>query len=107
MAAGDPDLAFRNLVAFARSVYEVPIPRQYDIAVGGAGFPKDSNLYQASRVPSYLFFAPKPVVRPGGYFIIPARCEEGAGSGIGEKRFFSALRDAPGVQSVLQDARRQ
>ena len=106
VAAGDPDLAFRNLVAFARSVYEVPIPRQYDIAVGGAGFPKDSNLYQASRVPSYLFFAPKPVVRPGGYFIIPARCEEGAGSGIGEKRFFSALRDAPGVQSVLQDARR-
>jgi nickel-dependent lactate racemase len=106
VAAGHPNEAFRNLVDFARSVYEVPVPRQYDIAIGGAGFPKDSNLYQASRVPSYLFFAPTSVVRPGGYFIIPARCEEGAGSGIGEQRFFSALSDAPDIQSVLKDARR-
>ena len=106
VSAGHPDEAFRNLVDFARSVYEVPVPHQYDIAIGGAGFPKDSNLYQASRVPSYLFFAPTSVVRPGGYFIIPARCEEGAGNGIGEQRFFSALSDAPDIQSVLEDARR-
>ena len=57
VTAGDPEEAFRDLVAFARSVYEVPIPQQYDIAIGGVGFPKDSNLYQASRAPSYLFFA--------------------------------------------------
>lgn len=106
VAAGNPDEVFRKLVDFARSVYEVPVPQQCDIAIGGAGFPKDSNLYQASRVPSYLFFAPTSVVHPGGYFIIPARCEEGAGSGIGEQRFFSALRDAPDIQSVLEDARR-
>ena len=87
VTAGDPEEAFQDLVAFARSVYEVPIPQQYDIAIGGVGFPKDSNLYQASRAPSYLFFAPTCVVRPGGYFIIPARCEEGAGSGVGEQRF--------------------
>jgi nickel-dependent lactate racemase len=46
------------------------------------------------------------VVRPGGYFIIPARCEEGAGAGVGEQRFFKAMRDAPDVQSILEDARR-
>ncbi len=106
VAAGEPEAAFQELVAFARSVYEVPIPHQYDVAIGGAGFPKDANLYQASRVPSYLFFAPTPVVRPGGFFIIPARCEEGAGEGVGEQRFFAALRDAPDVQSILDDARR-
>jgi len=105
VGAGHPGEVFRELVDFARSVYEIPVSRRYDIAIGGAGFPKDSNLYQASRVPSYLFFAPTPVVRPGGYFIIPARCEEGAGSGIGEQRFFAALRDAPDIQSVLEDAR--
>jgi nickel-dependent lactate racemase len=104
--AGDPEQAFQDLVAFARSVYEVPIPRQYDIAIGGVGFPKDSNLYQASRAPSYLFFAPTCVIRPGGYFIIPARCEEGAGSGVGEQRFLSAMRDTPDVQSILDDARK-
>jgi len=106
VTAGDPELAFHDLVEFAKAVYEVPISKQYDIAIGGVGFPKDANLYQASRAPSYLFFAPTPVVCPGGYFIIPARCEEGAGAGVGEQRFFSAMRDAPDVQFILDDARR-
>jgi nickel-dependent lactate racemase len=106
VAAGDPEAAFVELVAFARTVYEVPIPHQYDVAIGGVGYPKDTNLYQASRAPSYLHFAPTPVVRRGGYYIIPARCEEGAGEGVGEQRFFAALRNAPDVQFVLDDARR-
>jgi lactate racemase len=106
VTAGNPEAAFQDLVAFARSVYEVPIPQQYDIAIGGVGFPKDANLYQASRAPSYLFFAPTCVLRPGGYFIIPARCEEGAGTGVGEQRFLSAMRDAPDVAFILEDARR-
>jgi nickel-dependent lactate racemase len=106
VVAGDPEEAFQDLVAFARSVYEVPVPQQYDIAIGGVGFPKDSNLYQASRAPTYLFFAPTCVVRPGGYFIIPARCEEGAGSGVGEQRFLSAMRDMPDVKSILDDGRK-
>jgi len=106
VAAGNPDEAFADLVAFARSVYEVAIPHQCDIAIGGVGFPKDSNLYQASRAPSYLFFAPTCVIRPGGYFIIPARCEEGAGSGVGEQRFFSAMKDAPAIKCILEDGRR-
>lgn len=106
VAAGDPEAAFRELVAFARTVYEVPIPQQYDVVIGGVGYPKDSNLYQATRAPSYLFFAPTPVVRPGGFIIIPARCEEGAGAGVGEQRFLAALRDAPDVQFVLDDARK-
>jgi len=104
--AGDPELAYRDLVAFARSIYEVPITDQVDIAIGGVGFPKDTNLYQASRAPSYLFFAPVPVVRTGGYLIIPARCEEGVGDGVGEQRFLSAMRDAPDIQFILDDARR-
>lgn len=105
VTAGDPEAAFKDLVDFAKSVYEVPIEKQYDITIGGVGFPKDTNIYQASRAPSYLFFAPIPVVRPGGYLIIPARCEEGAGAGVGEQRFFKAMRNAPDIQSILDDAR--
>jgi nickel-dependent lactate racemase len=104
--AGDPEMAFRDLVTFARSIYEVAVPSQVDIAIGGVGFPKDTNLYQASRAPSYLFFAPLPVVRQGGFMIIPARCEEGAGDGVGEQRFLKAMRDAPDIQFILDDARR-
>jgi nickel-dependent lactate racemase len=107
VVAGEPEAAFQQLVTFARSVYEVSIPHQYDIVIGGVGYPKDTNLYQASRAASYLFFAPTPVVKPGGFLIIPARCEEGAGEGVGEQRFFAAVRDAPDVQYILEDARRR
>lgn len=103
--AGEPVETHAQLVTFARSIYEVDIPQQYDVAIGGAGFPKDANLYQASRAASYLFFAPTSVVRPGGFLIIPARCEEGAGDGVGEQRFLNAMRDAPDIQSILDDAR--
>ena len=106
VAAGDPDLAFQKLVTFARKVNETAIPHQFDLAIGGVGFPKDTNLYQASRAPTYLHFAPTPVVREGGCYIIPARCEEGAGSGAGEQRFLNAMRSAPNVQFILEDARR-
>jgi nickel-dependent lactate racemase len=105
VAAGEPQAAFKELVTFARSTYEVEIPHQYDVVIGGAGFPKDANLYQASRAASYLFFAPTPVVKPGGYILVPAPCEEGAGDGVGEQRFLSAMRDAPDVQHILDDAR--
>jgi nickel-dependent lactate racemase len=105
VAAGESQETHHRLVAFARSVYEVRIPRRYDVAVGGVGYPKDANLYQASRAASYLFFAPTPVVKPGGFLIVPARCQEGAGEGVGEQRFLAAMRDAPDVQAILDDAR--
>jgi nickel-dependent lactate racemase len=106
VAAGEPDAAFRTLVALAKKVYEVPIPRQVDVAVAGVGYPKDANLYQASRAPSYLFFAPTPVVRPGGFYIVPAPCPEGAGAGVGEGRFLKAMQQARDVRAILADARR-
>jgi nickel-dependent lactate racemase len=104
--AGEPEAAFMELVALARSIYEVPIPHQYDVAVGGVGFPKDANLYQTSRAASYLHFAPTPVVKPGGFYILPARCEEGAGEGVGEQRFLEKLRDATDMTSLLEELRR-
>jgi lactate racemase len=104
--AGEPEAAFRELVAFAKTLYEVPVPKQYDVAVAGVGYPKDANLYQASRAASYLFFAPTPVVKPGGVFIVPAPCSEGAGEGVGEQRFLRAMQEAPDVHSILDDARK-
>ena len=104
--AGEPQAAFQELVARARELYEVPVPQQYDVAVAGVGYPKDANLYQASRAASYLFFAPLPVVKPGGIIIVPAPCSEGAGEGVGEQRFLKAMQEAPTVSDVLDDARR-
>jgi nickel-dependent lactate racemase len=105
VGAGEPEATFDELVTFAKTVYEVPVPRQYDVAVAGVGFPKDANLYQASRAASYLHFAPTPVVRRGGVYIVPAPCGEGAGDGVGEQRFLKAMQDAPSVPFILENAR--
>jgi nickel-dependent lactate racemase len=99
--AGDPIKAHDQLVAFAKTVYETEVPCQCDIVVAGVGFPKDANLYQASRAASYLVFAPKPVVRKGGFIILPARCAEGAGSGAGEREFLKALSSVRTMDELI------
>lgn len=104
--AGDPEPTFRELVSSARQVYEVPIPRQVDVAVAGVGHPKDLNLYQATRAVSYLFFAPTPAVRDGGVFILPAPTPEGAGQGLGEQRFLQTMRDASDMPTLLAELRK-
>jgi nickel-dependent lactate racemase len=104
--AGEPETTFEELVVAARAVYEVPVPRQYDVAIGGVGYPKDTNLYQASRAASYLFFAPTPVVKEGGFLIVPAPCEEGAGDGVGEQRFYETMKNATTMPSLLDELRR-
>ncbi|HUE75922.1 MAG TPA: nickel-dependent lactate racemase, partial [Chloroflexota bacterium] len=47
--AGEPAATFDSLVSVARAQFTVPLDDQVDLAVAGVGYPKDSNLYQASR----------------------------------------------------------
>ncbi|MCC6626498.1 MAG: nickel-dependent lactate racemase [Chloroflexi bacterium] len=104
--AGAMRPAYQELVAVARTLVEAPVDRQFDVVVAGVGYPKDANLYQASRAASYIFFAPKPIVRPGGAIIVPAACPEGPGAGLGERRFYEAMCAAPDMVTLLDDARR-
>ncbi len=106
IAYGSPFAVQDHLAELARPLFTVPIPRQVDIAIAGVGYPKDVNLYQASRAASYLQFAPTPVVRKGGVIIIPAPCPEGAGEGAGEQRFLAAMALPGGVHGVIERARR-
>jgi nickel-dependent lactate racemase len=107
VAAGEPVAAFEKLVQSARQLYEVEVTQQFDVVVGGVGYPKDVNLYQASRAPTYLFFAPRPVVRKGGTIIIPARCQEGVGQGVGERRFHELMRWARDATEIVEAARQE
>ena len=104
--AGETEAAFETCVETARRLFEIPIFRQYDVAVAGVGYPKDVNLYQASRAVSYLFFAPTCVVKEGGVFILPATTPEGAGDGPGERRFFEKMRSSTDMTSLLAQLRR-
>jgi nickel-dependent lactate racemase len=91
--SGEPIETHKKLIQKAKSIYEIPLTKSYDVVVCGVGFPRDSNLYQATRAASFLYFAQRPVINHNGYIIIPAPCFEGAGKGIGEQRFFSMLKN--------------
>jgi len=91
--AGEPLQTYDFLVKKARQISEITILKPFDVAICGIGFPKDANIYQTSRAASYLFYLPNKVVKKGGYIIIPAKCNEGAGKGIGEQRFFEMLKN--------------
>lgn len=105
--AGAPLAVHHSLVKVAEKVFTTTIPEQADVAVAGIGYPKDSNLYQASRVATNLFFAPTPVVREGGIVILLAPCQEGAGQGPGERRFHEIMKQAESPASVVTDARQR
>ncbi len=105
VAYGAPESVQNHLAELAGRLYTVPIPGQADLAVAGVGHPKDANLYQASRAATYLHFAPTPVVRRGGVIVLPATCPEGAGDGVGERRFLDAMRDAGGPDAIVARAR--
>jgi len=107
VAAGEPEATFESLVERARRLYEVEVSQQYDVVIGGVGYPKDVNLYQASRAPTYLFFAPRPVVKKGGTIVIPARCQEGVGQGLGERRFHELMRSAHDAKEIVDTARKE
>ena len=105
IAYGAPEAVQDHLAEIAREIYVAQIPGQVDVAVAGVGYPKDVNLYQASRAASYLQYGPTPVVRPGGVIIIPAACPEGAGEGAGEQRFLEAMQHPGGLAGIIADAR--
>jgi lactate racemase len=104
--AGDPIAVHEVLVAVARSVYEVPVPCQYDVVIAQVDPPKDVNLYQASRAATYIGLSATPPISPSGVIIVAARCPEGAGAGRGEQRFFTALSQASDLQKLLAEFRR-
>ena len=104
--AGRPEDTFEEIVKAAKGLYEVPVQQEYDVVVAGVGFPKDMNLYQASRAASQLFFAPASVVKDGSVFIVPAPTPEGAGQGEGERRFLETMRSGNDMPSLLAELRR-
>jgi nickel-dependent lactate racemase len=104
--AGDPIAVHDALVAVARSVYEVSVPRQYEVVIAQVDPPKDVNLYQASRATTYIGLSATPPISPSGVIIVAARCPEGAGTGRGEQRFFTTLSQASDLQELLAEFRR-
>lgn len=72
--AGDPRLAHRTGIQYAREVYEVPVKRQYPIVIASA-HPYEMDLWQATKA---LASGERMTTR-GGTLILVAACPEGTG----------------------------
>jgi len=105
--AGHPETVHREMSAWVREEAIVPVNSEFPIVIGAAGHPKDSNLYQATRIPTYLCYARRPVVAPGGVILVPAACPEGAGQGAGERLFEEMLGRGGTPDEIIDRARRE
>ena len=104
-SAGRPRAVVSDLAATAKEALSVPVRDPYDAVIAGVGAPKDANLYQATRAATYVRLGAHDPVRPGGRVVVPARLEEGAGHGTGERRFYDRLRSATDPDSLYESMR--
>lgn len=95
--AGDTKFVFKKGVEFAKSIFEVRAKGFSDIVVCGVGYPKDVNLYQASRAINYVLNVDRPVLKKGGVLIVAAALRDGIGQSPTEKIFYRemAAMDSP------------
>ncbi|MBC7330845.1 MAG: nickel-dependent lactate racemase [Synergistetes bacterium] len=101
--AGHPEEAYKEGVEFARRVYEVEVPEPSDIVIAVPKYPKDRDLYQATRAVNNVLFGPKPLVKRGGIVIIPASCEDG----IGHEGYHAWMRSVKTPREALEKAYRE
>lgn len=101
--AGDIVKAHRRLVKVVDEMVKVPIPEIPDIVISAPGYPKDRDLYQATRAANNFVCGPRPVIKKGGVIIIPAPCQDGVGS----ETFYRWMKEAKSLDEVLERGRKE
>ena len=96
-----------HLVARARRIYEMTIDSPAHVAIAGVPEAKAVNLYQASRAATYLALSAGRPLHPGAPIVLPAAIPEGAGEGLGERRFFQMLSSATSPDALVARMRRE
>jgi nickel-dependent lactate racemase len=100
--AGHPVKAFEAGVETARAQAVVEIERSADLVIAVPGYPKEQNLYQASRAMNTVIFGPEPVLNRGGDIIVPAACDDG----FGDQGIYDALSAVRSPKDLLARFRR-
>ncbi|WP_292373249.1 nickel-dependent lactate racemase [Methanosarcina sp. UBA411] len=78
--AGDLVEAHRKGAKYVDAMYKVPVEPADAVVVSCGGFPKDINLYQATKSLEHAI----PAVKRGGSIILVAECAEGIGNKVYE-----------------------
>lgn len=105
-ACGDPIAVHDRLAAEAARISIIEVDRLFPAALIGMPSSKASNLYQATRGATYLAESRRSPLLPGAPIILRADIPEGAGRGVGEKRFVDLLRSASSPTELLARLRR-
>ena len=103
VSAGRPRPVVSELSDVARESLSVSVDGSYDAVIAGVGAPKDANLYQASRAPTYVALGAHNPLRDGGRLVVPAELPEGAGEGAGERRFYDRLSKAESAVALYEE----
>lgn len=97
--AGAISPVFAAGVARALQLYSRPARPEFDLLVVSAGgFPKDRNLFQASKAIEYCYHA----VVPGGSLILVAECRDG----IGDPHFEAWMERYTTFSAVMEAVQR-
>lgn len=100
--SGDIKKVFPNAVDFAQKILEVEVNTLSDVVICGIGYPKDINLYQASRVINYILNVDNPVLKKGGVLIIAAQLRDGIGYSKAEKRFYYEISNVVRPETYVE-----
>ena len=96
--AGECDEVFKRGAAVARELFVKRIREKYDILVVSAGgFPKDRNLYLATKAIEHC----KRAVTDGGSLILVAECKDGVGDAVFED-WMDKYKTAEAVESAVK-----
>ena len=104
-SAGDHRAVVRDLAETAKAALSVEVQGSYDAVIAGVGAPKDATLYQATRAATYVALGDYDPLREDGRIVVPARLQEGAGEGTGERRFYDRLREADSADALYEEMR--
>ncbi len=100
VVAGDPVAAFEEGVKTASAMVEVELDHPGDILITGVIYPKNRDLYQATRAANTSVFGPRPVVTHGGVLLIPASCEDG----FGKPGYVDWMSRCNGADEIIRSA---
>ncbi len=93
--SGDPREVEKIGSEFCRTVYEIPVSREYDVVLASpGGYPKDLNLYQAQKGLAHA----TPIVRRGGDIVLLAECPDGHG----EEVFHATMKRFAGPREIVE-----
>lgn len=103
VSAGNIIAAHRKLVKVVDKIVKVQLSEQPDIVISAPGYPKDRDLYQATRAANNFVCGPKPVIKKGGVIIIPAPCQDGVGS----ETFYNWMKEAKTLDEIFERGKRE